>query len=75
MFYCVHHLQGCTAQTPTGSLRRVVLLFVSLVGQLGLDQISFGPLPPFKNHHGVDTDGIPTDARNQLCWEDPLWLK
>ena len=49
--YSAHCLQGHTSQTPTESLWGVVLL-VSPVGQLCLDQISFGPLPHQKIQHG-----------------------
>ena len=48
-FYCliVHTIYSHTTQTTTGPLWGVVFL-VSPVGQLCLDQISFGPLPPSK---------------------------
>ena len=45
LYYCVNHLQHCTAQTLMGPLWAVVFLFFP-VGGLHSDQISFGLPPP-----------------------------
>ena len=73
-FHHVHCLQGCTAETPTGLLWRIVFL-VSLVGQLCSNQISFRPLPNLEMHYRVDMDSIPINVRNHLWWVDFWWFK
>ena len=67
LYYCVHHPQGCIAQTLTGPLWGAVFF---LSGATALGPNILWSAPPSKIHHRVNMDGIPINARNHLCLAD-----
>ena len=66
---------GWDSKTLTKSLWGLLSWFFFLVGQLGSNQITFGPLHHPKIHHRDNIDGIPLNAKSEWGLAEMRWYK